>query len=69
LGVLLAQQRRPLEAEAAFREVIRLNPQFAVAHLYLGVLMTEQGRPLEADAALREAYRIDPSLRHPLNCK
>jgi len=29
LGNLLSQQHRPEEAEAAYREAIRLNPQFS----------------------------------------
>jgi hypothetical protein len=60
LGLLLARQGRVEEAEAAYREVIRIDPQNADAHLGLGLLLARQGRVEEAEAAYREAIRIDP---------
>jgi Tfp pilus assembly protein PilF len=62
LGILLAEQGRPEEAEAALREALRIDPQLAHAHSNLGNLLAEQGHPVEAEAALREALRIDPQL-------
>jgi tetratricopeptide (TPR) repeat protein len=60
LGKLLEEQGRPQEAEKAYREAIRINPQDALAHSYLGKLLEEQGRPQEAEKVYREAIRINP---------
>jgi protein O-GlcNAc transferase len=43
LGSLYAQQKNWLEAQREFAAAIRLNPNFAVAHLHLGLAMQAQG--------------------------
>ena len=48
------------DAEAAYREAIRLDPGFAAAHDGLGYVLWEVKRFGEAEAALREAIRLDP---------
>jgi tetratricopeptide (TPR) repeat protein len=48
------------EHEAWSREVIRLNPADATAHLSLGNALNNQGRLIEAEAALRKAIHLDP---------
>jgi hypothetical protein len=60
LGALLQTQGRPKEAEAAYREALRINLQHADAHNNLGTLLEAQGRPEEAEAAYREALLINP---------
>jgi Flp pilus assembly protein TadD len=52
----------PLEAEAALREAIRLNPGLSSAHLNLGNVLDDTKRRREAEAAYREAIRLDPGL-------
>jgi tetratricopeptide (TPR) repeat protein len=48
------------EAIAEFREVVRLKPDFAQAHINLGVALRDQGKLTEAIAELREAIRLKP---------
>jgi hypothetical protein len=58
LGNLLAQRGRVEEAEEAYREVLRIDPQLAGAHYSLGKLLAQQGRLKEAVDACREVFRI-----------
>jgi tetratricopeptide (TPR) repeat protein len=53
---------RPKEAEAAFREAIRLRPDYPEAHVNLGISLDRQGRHREAEAAYREAIRLKGDL-------
>ena len=46
--------------QAAFREAIRLRPDFAEAHNNLGLLLIQAGDDQGGIAALREAVRISP---------
>ncbi len=48
------------DAAAAFREALRLLPDFAEAHNNLGLVLAEQGKLDEAVAHYREALRIQP---------
>jgi serine/threonine protein kinase len=59
-GNALGGQRRHGEAEAAYREVLRLDPTCGDAHLGLGYALAVQGRHVEAETAFREALRLDP---------
>jgi Flp pilus assembly protein TadD len=58
LGVALSGQGRHKEAEAAYREAIRLRPDDPKAHNNLGNALYYQGRHKEAEAAYREAIRV-----------
>jgi tetratricopeptide (TPR) repeat protein len=58
-GAALYQQGRNAEAEAAFREALRLDPSLDFAHLGLGNVLLDAGRYAEAEAAFREAVRLD----------
>ena len=60
LGVVLALQGRLAEAEARFREAVRLQPHYAEAEFNLGNALARQGRASEAIPYLREAVRDDP---------
>lgn len=47
-------------AEAAYREALRVAPDFVNAWLSLGILLRGLGRADEAEQAQREALRLDP---------
>jgi tetratricopeptide (TPR) repeat protein len=63
LGSLLAQQKRWQEAESAFREALRLNPQEEAAvgpHMHLGVVLIEEKQYPAALAELGNAAAAAP---------
>lgn len=64
LGSLLAQERRWQEAESAFREALRLNPQdetSAAPHMHLGVVLMEEKQYPAALAELDKAVAAAPA--------
>jgi predicted O-linked N-acetylglucosamine transferase (SPINDLY family) len=52
---------RPAEAEASYREALRLRPNYPEAHNNLGAVLSDLGRPAEAEASCREALRLWPN--------
>ena len=60
LAGLYADLKRPGEAEAAYREAIRLQPDFIPAYANLAQFMSSAGRETEAEGVLRSG--LD---RHP----
>ena len=56
-------RERYTEAEAAYREAIRLGPADASTHSNLGNVLYALERYAEAEAAYREAIRLDPTTR------
>src|SRR3990172_4395110 len=48
------------EAEAGYRRVLELKPDWADAHNNLGVTLWDQGRQAEAEASYRRALEIEP---------
>ncbi len=50
------------EAEAAFREAVRLGPTLAITHLDLGLVLGREGKLDEAIVSLTEALRLDPGI-------
>jgi len=62
LGNTLCDLGRPAEAEASYREAVRLRPNFPEAHYNLGNTLYALGRPAEAEASYREAVRLRPNL-------
>jgi serine/threonine protein kinase/TolA-binding protein len=60
LGIALAAQGRHAEAEAAFRDAIRLRPGYPEAYTGLGNALFSQGRHPEATAAFRQALSLRP---------
>jgi tetratricopeptide (TPR) repeat protein len=59
LGSIYAQQKQWPRAERAFRAMVALNPNAAIAHLRLGLAMQAQGEP-GALAELAQAAQIAP---------
>ncbi len=60
LGLLLGRQGASGgEVTAAFREAIRLRPDFAAAHNNLGLVLVQSGDDAAGIAAFREAVRLD----------
>jgi predicted O-linked N-acetylglucosamine transferase (SPINDLY family) len=62
LGNALRALARRDEAEAAYRESLRLDPRYALAAYNLGALKQDSGEPDAARAAFETALRVDPSL-------
>jgi Flp pilus assembly protein TadD len=57
----LTTGRRPAgEAEASYREALRLRPNYPEAHNNLGNALYSVGRPAEAEPSYREAVRLKP---------
>ena len=59
-GVLLFNGKRYVEAEAHFREAVRLQPDHVLAHYNLAGALFWQGRPAEAVAEYRQVVRLRP---------
>jgi serine/threonine protein kinase/tetratricopeptide (TPR) repeat protein len=64
-GNVLLSQKKFNDAEAAFREAVRLKPEFAEAHNNLGTALSGQRKLREAEAAFREAIRRKHDLDQP----
>ncbi len=52
---------RLLQAEAAYRQILTIDPGHADAHYALGAALWALGRPAEAEANCREAARLRPN--------
>jgi len=52
---------RLLQAQAAYRQILTINPAHADAHNNLGNTLCDLGRPAEAEASYREALRLRPN--------
>src|SRR2546425_11783669 len=55
-----ASRGRYGEAEAAYRDALRIAPDDVPARLGLGLCLRRQRRPADAEAVLREAVRLPP---------
>ena len=60
LGSLSYRQKKPAEAEAFFKEAVRLAPNLAMAHSMLGNLYAAQERNIAAEAAFKAAFDLSP---------
>ena len=61
LGAAYERNRQLKEAEAAFRQTLRLDPKHADAYNYLGYMFAEEGIKLEESVRLiREALTLEP---------
>jgi tetratricopeptide (TPR) repeat protein len=59
-GLRRRSQDKWPEAEAEYRQAIRLRPNWYEAHYQLAVAIEEQGRQKDAQAAYRQALRFKP---------
>jgi Flp pilus assembly protein TadD len=60
LGFALAEAQSSARAEAAYREALRLKPDYPTARNYLGALLVDLRRPEEAEVELRAALAVRP---------
>ncbi len=60
LGLALRDEGKLDEAIAAYRQAIRIKPDYADAYSNLGAALLEQGKLDDAIAAFRQAIRIKP---------
>ena len=58
---------RLLQAQAAYRQILTIDPTHADAHYALGNALNALGRPAEAEASFREAMRLRPNNPEPHN--
>jgi len=58
--------RRCPRAEACFRELIGLLPDFAEAHAKLGLLLDQEGLPAEAEQHYRQSIALNPDKGRPI---
>jgi tetratricopeptide (TPR) repeat protein len=61
-GAAAMHEGRTTDAETAFREAVRLEPNLAMAHLDLGLVLGREGKLDEAISSLGEALRLDPAI-------
>ncbi len=61
LGAAYARKQMAPEAAAAFRETVRIAPEYAPGHRALGELLLYQGQVDESLAELRQAEALDAS--------
>ena len=64
-GNALRARKQLAEAEAAYRQAIALQPDYAPAHTNLGNVLDDQKKPAEAVAAYRQAIALQPDLPEP----
>jgi Flp pilus assembly protein TadD len=61
-GATAMHNGRDREAEAAFREAVRLAPGLAEAHLDLGLVLGREGKLEDAILSIKQALRLNPAL-------
>jgi Tfp pilus assembly protein PilF len=55
-----------LEAKSEFEQVVRLQPDYAPAHINLGVAFMKLYQPDEASRQFEETLRLEPTNRFAL---
>jgi Tfp pilus assembly protein PilF/peroxiredoxin len=66
LGISYIRKKDLQQAEASFREAIRLNPDYARAHANLGTLLAQKGQLTEATGHFQQALAGNPKDRKSL---
>ncbi len=61
-GIILKKLGKLKEAEILYRKAIKLNPNFANAHLNLGNILNYLGNLQEAELSTRKAIKLNPDL-------
>ena len=61
-GAVAMKNQRPSDAEAAFREAVRLAPSLADAHMDLGLVLGREGKLDEAIESLKTALHLNPRI-------
>jgi len=61
LGLIQSAREAPLEAEAAFRRAIEVDPHSPVSYANLAILLLDQSRVEEAGTLIDKALEIDPA--------
>lgn len=60
-ALYLEKLKKPAQAAAVLREVLKQHPEMAAAHLGLGLALSADGKIEEASRVLDEAVRRDPN--------
>ena len=60
-GLVDHRAGRLLQAQAAYRQILTIDPAHADAHNNLGGVLSALGRLMEAEASCREALRLLPN--------
>lgn len=63
-GLVLLQTGRFPQAEEAFSEAIRLNPNDAEAHYKLALAFRQEGKKGEAQREFDNAFQLAPELKN-----
>lgn len=61
VGISHQRQDQPEEAERFLRDAVRLDPDYADAHVSLGNLLMREGKPMEGIAHFERALASDPT--------
>lgn len=61
-GALAMRNGRSADAEAAFRDAVKLAPKMPEAHLDLGLVLGREGKLPEATSSIERALELDPKL-------
>ena len=60
-GVILNEMGKSKDAEFSYRKAIKLNPDYADAHLNLGNILIDLGKLQEAEVSTRKAIELNPN--------
>src|SRR6516225_3317443 len=60
-GLVDHRAGRLLQAQAAYRQILTIDPNYPDAYNNLGAALAALGRPAEAEASCREALRLRPN--------
>ncbi len=61
IGLIQQDRNAPVEAEAAFRRAIEIEPENPISYANLAILLLDQSRVEEAGALIDRALAIDPT--------